>query len=330
MASLHFNPGIFRELANRPPDFVILDSYEQPTCLYAGLVLGRMGVPFLLGSEAISLEDSVVGRRAPFLVRKLVRRSAGVIVPGRASREHALDLGMHSDRVFVAPNAVDVQRFAPAPSLEVKRAMRGELGLPQGKTLCLSVGRLLPTKGFDDVLDAFEAMPRDARNPHLLIAGDGPLRQTMEKRVAQNPCLRESVSIVGYVPEELLPKYYMASDIFVFPTRRDIWGLVLNEAMAAGLACVSSDAAAATQDLIDDGINGVVVPAGEPRKLQEAVVRLHEDPILRDRMGRLARQGVLEHFTPEKQAMGYLQAIFETLRRLGRLEHDAREAPAHG
>ena len=327
MTTAHFNPGIIRELSRRPPDFVILGGYEQPTCLYAGLLLARTGVPFLLSSESIHLGDSLVGRQAPFLVQKLVQRCEGVIVPGTASRNHFVGLGVPEDRIFVAPNAVDVDRFAPAQSPAEKRKAREALGLPQDKCLCLYVGRLTRTKGLVDLLDAFAGLP-PGRNPHLVVVGQGPLRGVLEARVAQEPALRGRVSFVGYVSEDLLPKYYMACDLFVFPTRRDIWGLVLNEAMCAGLPAISSDAAAASRDLIDEGVNGLVVPAGRPPLLRDALLRLSNDPDLRASMGVRARERILEGFTPRHQAMGFLDAIVTTLRRLGRIEEHGLEIEA--
>lgn len=327
MATAHFNPGILWELSSRPPDLVILGGYEHPTCLYAGLLLARKGVPFLLSSESISLEDSVVGRQAPFLVRKLVSRCAGVIVPGRASREHFLDLGVPEERIFVAPNAVDVDRFAPARTPEEKRAAREALGLPD-KTLCLYVGRLTRTKGITELLNAFASLLPVEKNLHLVIIGDGLLKAEIQSRVARDPSLRGSVSLVGYAPEELLPQYYLASDIFVFPTQRDIWGLVLNEAMCAGLPVVSSDGAAATLDLLEDGVNGLLVPRADPRALKAALLRLHDDAALRERLGLRARERVLEGFAPSNQAMGFLIAILTTLQGRGETGHDVRGSEA--
>lgn len=316
MFTAHFNPGMLLELSRRPPDLVILGGYEQPTCLQAGFLLERMGIPFLLSSESISLRDSLAGRRVPFLVQKLVQRSEGVIVPGRASRTHFLDLGVPADRIFVAPNAVDAERFAPSRSIEEKQATRRALGLPD-KTLCLYVGRLTPDKGIGDLLDAFASTKPDEKNLHLVIAGEGRLRAQIESRISEDQSLRGTVSLVGYVEEQLLPKYYLASDIFVFPTRRDIWGLVLNEAMCAGVPAVASDGAAGALDLIEDGVSGLLFPRGQPRDLAAAIGKLLEDPPLRIQMGNRARERILAGFTPEHQARGFLQAIHTTLGRPG-------------
>ena len=327
MASVHFNPGMIRELRARPPDLVILGGYEQPTCLLTGLMLDGMGIPFLLSSEGIDLGDSPTGRWVPSLVRELVNRSAGIIVAGRASRQHMLDLGAHADRIFVAPNAVDVRRFGPAESEDERKSARRILGLPD-RTVCLYVGRLTDDKGIRDLLDAFGAVRPEREGLHLVLVGDGPLRPVVERRLVQDPALRETVTLVGYAPEELLPEYYRAADMFLFPTRRDIWGLVLNEAMSAGLPVISSDGAAATLDLIDDGETGLTFPRGRSGDLEAAILRLHEDPGLRHRMGREARRRILGGFTPEDQAEGFLDAIMTTLKRLGHLEVEVPKVEA--
>ncbi|TLZ53221.1 MAG: glycosyltransferase [Methanobacteriota archaeon] len=324
MFTAHFNPGMIRELSDHPPDLVILGGYEQPTCLALSFLLGGMGIPFLLSSESTSLGGSLVGQWAPSLVRKLVSRSAGVIVPGRASREHLLELGASNDRIFVAPNAVDVERFSPVGSPEEKQALRAALGLPAG-TVCLYVGRLTESKGLPDLIQAFRSVQRGGTEAHLLVVGEGRLRAKMESWIENDPSLRGRVRIVGYAPEEALPEYYRAADIFVFPTRRDVWGLVLNEAMSSGLPTVSSDGAAAALDMVEDGISGTVVPRGDPRALEAALAELCNDPDLRERMGDAARERVLARFTPRHQATGFLRAIETTLARVGRVEGDLPE-----
>ena len=185
-------------------------------------------------------------------------------------------------------------------------------------------------KGITDLVGAFRALDPARRNAHLLILGEGPLRDTLDERIAREPSLSGSVSIAGYAPDDRLPEYYRAADIFVFPTRRDIWGLVLNEAMSAGLPVVASDGAAGAPDLIEPGVSGIIVPRAHPDELRDALVRLIEDPGLRDRMGRAARARILNGFTPMDQAMGFLAAILTTLRRLGRIPtgEGRLEAPA--
>lgn len=321
MFTVHFNPGMARELSRRPPGLVLLGGYEQPTCIFVGLLLDRMRVPFLVLSESVSLGDSPLGRRAPFLVRALLRRCAGVIVSGRTAMDHALALGVPEDRIFVASPSVDVSRFVPPTSAAMKKEIRDLLGL-SAKTVCLYVGRLVPWKGIDDLLDAFSMLRPSDLGLHLQLVGDGPSRAAVESRVAADPILRGNVTLTGHVSEETLEKFYAAADIFVFPTRRDVWGLVLNEAMSAGLAVVASDGAAAARELIEDGTQGVVVPAGRPEALADALRRLHGDRGLRERMGIAARERILSGFTPRHQAQGIVRAVTATLMRLGRWEND--------
>ena len=313
----HFNPGMMRELSAHPPDLVILGGYDHPTTVSIGLLLNQLGIPFLLSSESISIRDSIVGRWAPFVVRKLARTCAGAIVPGRATRDHLRQLGVREDRIFVAPNSVDVDRFVPARSPEEKGAVRLLLGLPD-RTLCLYVGRLTEDKGVLDLLEAFRSLRADERLLHLVLVGEGPLRERIETTAAGDPALKRSLTLVGYASEELLPKYYMAADIFVLPTWRDVWGLVLNEAMSAGLAVVSSGGASGAWDLIEDGVSGLIVPRRRPRDLADAILQLHENPESRRLMGRRARERMVNGFSPRHQAMGFLHAIMTTLARLGR------------
>ncbi len=318
----HFNPGILRRLSRERPDLVILSGYESPTCMLAAPILRRLNVPFLFSIEDADLgnaEHWTISYRALRLFqKKAVSTSSGVLVPGRAARDHVIGLGVPSDRIYLAPNSVDTDRFKPAPSQQRREELRSVLGLPEG-TLCLYVGGLTERKGLRVLLQAFRrslSVPSDA---HLVIVGDGLLKDVLSRHIDSDSVLKEHVRLVGYCSEELLPIYYSACDLFVFPTRSDIWGLVLNEAMSSGLPVISSDRAGAALDLVDHGVTGYLVKSGDTRAYEGALVRLLGDSSLRQRMGSHARQKIMSGFTPKHQADGVVRAVFETLNRVRRV-----------
>ena len=90
--------------------------------------------------------------------------------------------------------------------------------------------------------------------------------------------------------------------------------------MSAGLPVVSSDGAVGALDLIEDGVSGIIVPRGQPKKFAEALLSLNRDPGLRARMGQAAREQILRGFMPQHQAAGILRAVSMTLARLGRAD----------
>lgn len=310
---VHFNPGMLRELARRPPDLVTLGGYESLTCIAAIPLVRKLSVPFIIGVENTRINDTWIGRRAPTLLRKLIGASSAVVVPGRAAQEHAVSLGVHPEKVFIAPNSVDVERFRPATSPQEREELRTSLDLPEG-TICLYVGRLEERKGLDILLGAFRNVIPKRSSVYLLIVGDGPLRGDLLRQVAEDALLRERVILLGYCSDSLLPSYYAASDIFVFPTRREVWGMVLNEAMSAGLPVIVSDGAAAAIDLVESGVTGFVFKAGDANALTKLLALLIDDPGLRERVGEKARERILTGFTPDNQAQAIMRVITRVLR----------------
>ncbi len=318
----HFNPGILWRLSREKPDLVILGGYSSPTCTLAVPLLRRHSIPFLFAIETADIGnlefDTVLQRGLRLFRKKLVSVSSGVLVPGRAAKDHVISLGVPSERIFLAPNSVDTDRFKPAPSRQEGREFRSVLGLPGG-TLCLYVGGLTERKGLGVLFQAFRRSLSEMSDFHLVIVGEGRLKDTLSRQIDRDSVLKDHVSLVGFCSDELLPLYYSACDFFVFPTRYDIWGMVLNEAMSSGLPVISSDCAGASMDLIDEGVTGYRVRADDPRAFEEALTRLGGDSTLRQRMGRNARRKIMSGYTPRHQADGVVRAVLQTLESEGGL-----------
>jgi phosphatidylinositol alpha-mannosyltransferase len=182
----------------------------------------------------------------------------------------------HEDGVRVVPNGADVELFAsaePAP-------------LPEGRRI-LFVNRLDRRKGFPVMVEAFRRLSEVRRDVLLVVAGDGEDRGA----VADLPiALRARVVMLGAVPHAELPPYHAASDVFCAPaTGRESFGIVLVEAMAAGLPVVASDIAG-YREVVRDGRDGVLVPPRDPIAVAEAVNDLLDDPAAANRMGEAARE----------------------------------------
>jgi glycosyltransferase involved in cell wall biosynthesis len=203
------------------------------------------------------------------LKRRAVAAASGFLVPGKAALEYVESLGVSPERIVIAPNAVDLSIF----SLDVDRRRRRD-----GCTF-LYVGRLAPEKGLDVLLRAFDDVPG-----RLLIAGSGPQEAELRSRT------NGRVELLGQLEREELPELYARADCFVLPSRSEPWGMVLNEAAAAGLPLVASEAAGAGYDLIEDGVNGYRVPVDDPPALAEALRKVAADPDWRARAGERSRQ----------------------------------------
>jgi rhamnosyl/mannosyltransferase len=172
----------------------------------------------------------------------------------------------------------------------------------------LFVGWLRYYKGLDYLLDAMRHI--DAT---LLVVGDGPMAEAW-RELARNWGLQERVHFVGQVPDEELPAYYGAADLFVLPAshRSEAFGVVQLEAMAAGKPVVSTDLGTGTSFVNQDGMTGFVVAPRDAPALAGAINRLLEDPERRRSMGEAGRRRVLEHFTIGQMVDGVI-GVYEEI-----------------
>ncbi len=197
--------------------------------------------------------------------------------------------GVQSAKLMLAYNAVDPEEFSPAASSEVRRLFR----IPEDKLLIGIFGILRPFKGHDVLLRAMPEILAAVSTAHLLIVGDGPLRDALEG-LATELRLHEHVTFTGF-QEDPVP-FYRALDLYVMASAEEPFGLVTIEAMACEKAVVGS-ASGGTVEIIEQNVTGLLVPPGRVETLAAACITLLRDPQQRQIMGKRGRQRVLERFT---------------------------------
>jgi len=194
-------------------------------------------------------------------------------------------------------------RFAVSPGVALRhlRQPPGAGDLPS----LIFLGRLRYYKGLDMLL---EAMPTiEAR---LVVGGSGPKLAEWET-LARRLGLEERVAFLGDVPEAELAGFYRSGDLFVLPAtaRSEAFGLVLLEAMASGLACVTTELATGTSYVVQDGVTGLVVPPRNPHALAGAINRLLADDELRARMAHAGLARARREFALERM-VGRVEAVY--------------------
>jgi phosphatidylinositol alpha-mannosyltransferase len=179
------------------------------------------------------------------------------------------------DGLRVIPNGCDVDRFANATPVG---------GLPPGRRM-LWVGRLDEQKGFPVAVRAFETLATEFPDMTFLVVGEGRDRAAVSALPAGT---RSRVVMVGSVPHDDLPPYVAGADVFVAPALgQESFGMVLVEAMAAGVPVVASDIAG-YREVVRKDVDGLLVPPGDPNALAEAAAHVLSDPAL---AGRLEQAG---------------------------------------
>ncbi|UZW54537.1 glycosyltransferase family 4 protein [Sphingobium sp. JS3065] len=257
-----------RALQEVRPELVV--SFLTRTNILSLLAARTLGIPVIV-SERNNPALQAVGPVWSRLRRMTYPRAAGLITMTQGAMDWfqaAMDV-----KGWVIPN--------PVPP-----AVMGAEARPGGRTIG-AVGRLVPQKGFDLLLDAFARVAGRIPDWTLTIWGEGPERGALERQCAHLG-LTERVSLPGVTekPGEWVPQ----SDLFVLSSRFEGWGIVVGEAMGAGLPVISFDCQWGPAEMIEHGKSGLLVPVGEVAALGEAIAALCADEARRQALGAGARE----------------------------------------
>lgn len=298
------------ELERFRPETVVVYGTNQATYWLTFGWCMRRGVPFYLRSDSNARLDHstrIASRVRRRMLRWLVPRCAGFLCVGSANRDYWRGHGAREDQLFHVPYAVDNERIgAIADSVRVPFS---------GSTRLLYVGRLVPAKGLDTFLAAFDAWARQA-DVRLTIVGDGPERERLQ--ALQGPQARDRTRWVGRLPNDRVSRCYGDADVLVLPSRREPWGLVVNEAMAAGLPVLAGADVGAAIDLVQDGRTGWRVDAPVIADWIRGLERCLADRDRHAAMGRAARELVRRDWSQEREVDGFLEAFASRRARLDR------------
>lgn len=281
--------------------------------LYLKLTLGMKWVCFLHGKTAENFKV-----RAYHALDHLLQRFADrVVLVAESQRKMAIG-GGDRRRVRVLYNAVDMER--PARRAAHPRSIRSELGLPSSARLVSVVGRLSPEKGGDVFIDAFARLVQKDGTVGLLI-GDGQERPALEQRAAAAG-LGQRVRFLGYTP--FPGDYIEQSDLVVIPSHSEACPNVLLEAMALRTPVVSTRVGG-VPELVDDGVEALVVPPGDPAALAAAMDRVLGDRALALSLAAAALERVRTRYSTTARAA----AVYGLYQELLGIRSDAGRGAEH-
>lgn len=290
--SIHLNPGVSGVLRRLRPQVLVTTGFN-PTHLLA-IVQGLMrGVAHVAQTDGTLLSESALGPLHRAVRRAVFRRTAAFVGAGEGSLALYRSYGVPEDRLFRSPLCVDNAAYAPRPD------DRRDLDL-------LFSGRLVGPKNPLFALQVAQAVARRlGRRVSLGVAGAGPLEPALRQAAAAAP--EVDVHLAGFVPPSALPAWYRRGRVFLFPTAWDTWGVVVNEACAAGLPVIATPQAGASGDLVLDGHTGRVLPLGVEAWADTAAAWL-ADPATLNQLGERARERV-QAWNADAACAGLAQAI---------------------
>lgn len=312
-----FSKGLAQKLRAGKFDALWIHGYNRASHWVAAATAKMQGIKVLMRDESteISAERSAVKQ----LVKRAFFTSIDTLVDrwltiGDLNAAYYRGFGIAPHKLIPVPYAVDNAYFQSkiatlSPQREVLRA---SLGLEPGRPIILFAAKLIDRKQPLPLLGSFAELVHDddARKPYLLYAGDGPQRGALEKTIALSG-LGESVKVLGFKGQADLAALYDLCDIFVLPSEREAWGLVVNEAMNAGRAIVCSDRIGAAPDLVVPGLNGHIYPFGNDIALTAALRDCLVDPERLAAMGQASLDRI-NHWSFDQDLDGLCRALRET------------------
>ncbi len=252
---------------------MIIAGYNDPTRLRLIEWCARRRLPAFLTADSNIRGDLARGARALVkhaLVRRVVGRCWGVMPCGSLGAAYFRKYGARDERIFFHPYEPDYERIASIPADRLAAARERFSLDPARRRLAVSA-RLVDVKRVDLAIDAFAAIAADRPQWDLLVVGSGPLEAALRARVPE--ALRSRVIFTGFVADQdVLAAIYRASHVLVCPSDYEPWAVVVNEAVAAGMAVIASDVVGAAAELVRDGVNGRLFPAGDAGALRAAML----------------------------------------------------------
>ncbi len=280
---------------NWPPDLrgfdlVVMNTLMSLTAQW--LMRARLGeTPWIFWGERLTGK----GRLHDFLCAPL-QRAAGIAAVGSLAQREYRDR-FPEPRSFCIPYHCELAPFLAAS----RPAVRAEVTF-------LFCGQMIARKGIDVLLAAFARL----ENARLLLVGrEADLPVLLG---ALRPEIKARIDFAGFQPPRELPRFFAQADVFVLPSRHDGWGVVVNQALGAGLPILCSDAVGAAHDLVEEGVNGIIVSAGNVDALTAAMRQCIEHRERLAEWGFASRQKAAA-WSPEAGAAKWMEAMQAVLAR---------------
>jgi glycosyltransferase involved in cell wall biosynthesis len=268
---------IIQWLRRERAEAVVIGGYNDLTRLRLIRWCRRNRVSCFVFSDSNILGDRATGVRRltkTALVRWVVRSCAGVMPCGSLGARYFAKYGARAENIFYVPYEPDYDLLARPDPAAVEEARR-RCPLDPARRRLVVCARLIGVKRVDLALDAFASIAPVRPLWDLVIIGDGPLRESLRARVPAE--LRDRAIFTGFIGEPaVISALYRHSHVLVCPSDFEPWGVVINEAAAAGMAIVSTNVVGAAAELVSDGVNGYLVPPSDSAALADALERVTE------------------------------------------------------
>ena len=310
-----FTIGLARKLRTLDFDVLWIHGWGYWSNIWAIHLAKRLGMKVLIRGEAgLHLEYErgwlkTVARKS--FLRWLVAHTDAFLSIGSQNRAFYLAYGAKPSKIFLMPYVVDNEFFRTNTQgvHDGRELLRKNLGVDPGRPIILYASKMTKRKRADDLLEAYIHLSPDGKNeprPYLLLIGDGEERGALERKASVLPW--NSIKFLGFKNQSELPAYFDLCDVFVLPSLREPWGLVVNEVMNAGKAVIVSDQVGCAQDLVRHKENGYVFIAGNVEDLKSGLEYVLSSESRLQAMGQQSSE-IIKQWGLEQDVQGLCQAV---------------------
>jgi glycosyltransferase involved in cell wall biosynthesis len=301
----------YRTLNRDNFDAILVYGHQYGSYLWTLFRARLQGLPILLRCEThLGLKRSF-GKQLLFraLIGSLYRSvGSAFLAIGSRNAAYYRWLGIDSRKIFLAPYSVD-NVFFQSKAAEAKNhyvELREGYKIPTNAVVILYASKFIDRKRPLDLLHAFVLLSQRHENVFLLMVGAGPLASEL-REFADLQGLK-NIIFTGFQNQSKLPSLFAVSDIFVLPSENEPWGLIINEAMCAGMPIITTDEVGAAADLVRSGDNGFIYPTGDTDRLCHFLDVLVMDDALRQKMG-LRSRAVIQDWGLDATVAGFKAAL---------------------
>lgn len=295
-------------LKSERPDRIIVSGFSAAT-MKVWWYTRKNRAQFLIWSGSVTSKGKGVEFLRNLQRRVLAAYSAAFVVYGSRAGQYIESLGVNSKKIFKAINTVDTDFFR-----EKTAELKESANLSANKHRLSYVGYLSERKKVGKLLESIRLLADQRQDFVLDLIGDGDAKSDLQRQVKEMR-LGDFVRFPGFKQKHELPEYLATTDVFLFQTGFDIWGLVLNEAMSAGLPCIVSPNAGAVDDLIIEGQTGYVVDFDNVNEVVKKINDLLDHPDHAKKIGENAARFIQHNATIAISANGFVEAILSTLKK---------------
>lgn len=280
-------------------DLVLAYDYHIKNAIRLQIQCMIQHVPYIMNLDGAFIRKNFIKNT---IKRILVKGASGYFASGSHAVDYFKYFGAKQENIFVHPftslHKEDI--LDRCVTQEERSYFRRELGLADKKTV-LTIGQFIPRKGFDILIKSWSS--KLDHDTQLIIVGGGDEEEHYKKLIAENQS--RNIRLVDFKQKADIFKYYKAADLFVLPTREDIWGLVINEAMACGLPVISTDMCLGAVELLD---SECIVPVDDISCLKEKIEKFMENEFLRAEQGN-RNLSYIQQYTYENVIKSHIDSI---------------------